>query len=129
MIKEVAFLIAYDNFNGNINSGFISNQSDIGLKGWLGGKGIVLSDQLITDVNCASIGVPQQVGPFSMTAQVQFPYFPIISTFGDHPAIAGVEAILLPFASPLASVNVDSSKNRKLYWHLLQTKAGLQICH
>jgi hypothetical protein len=69
-----------------------------------------MTDQLITDVNCASVGVPQQVGPFSMTAQVQFPYFPVISNFEDHPASGGIEAILLPFASALNSTNVDSSK-------------------
>jgi gliding-associated putative ABC transporter substrate-binding component GldG len=103
-------LVAYDNFLGALNSGFISTASDIGLKGWLGGKGIVMTDQLITDVNCASVGVPQQVGPFSMTAQVQFPYFPVISNFEDHPASGGIEAILLPFASALNSTNVDSSK-------------------
>ena len=49
-------LVAYDNFLGELNSGFISNASDIGLKGWLGGKGIIMTDQLVTDVNCASVG-------------------------------------------------------------------------
>jgi ABC-type uncharacterized transport system involved in gliding motility auxiliary subunit len=103
-------LVAYDNYSGGINSGFISSKNDIGLKGWLGGKGIILGDQLVLDVNCASVGVPQQVGPFSMTAQVQFPYFPIISSIEEHPAIAGVDAILLPFASSLVSTNVDSTQ-------------------
>jgi ABC-type uncharacterized transport system involved in gliding motility auxiliary subunit len=104
-------LVAYDNFVGELNSGFISNPPDIGLKGWLGGKGIILNDQLVIDVNCASVGVPQQVGPFSMTAQIQFPYFPIISNFQEHPASGGIEALLLPFASTLNSSNVDSSRN------------------
>ncbi len=104
-------LVAYDNFLGELNSGFVSATSDIGLKGWLGGKGIIMADQLITDVNCASVGVPQQVGPFSMTTQVQFPYFPIISNFEDHPASGGIEAVLLPFASALISTNVDSTKD------------------
>ncbi|GJM28964.1 MAG: hypothetical protein DHS20C17_15990 [Cyclobacteriaceae bacterium] len=103
-------LVAHDNFTGDLNSGFISNSTDIGLKGWLGGKGIVINDQLVTDVNCASVGVPQQVGPFTMTAQVQFPYFPIISNFGDHPVTGGLEALLLPFASSLISTSVDSTQ-------------------
>ena len=103
-------LVAYDNYSGNLNSGFISTASNIGIKDWLGTKGIILADQLVLDVNCASVGVPQQVGPFSMTTQVQFPYFPIISSFEEHPAIAGVDAMLLPFASALVSTNVDSSQ-------------------
>lgn len=103
-------VVAYDNFVGELGSGFVSNPSDIGLKRWLGGKGIVISDQLVTDVNCASVGVPQQLGPFSMTAQVQFPYFPIISNFQDHPVSGGIEAILLPFASAVTSTNVDSAQ-------------------
>ena len=102
--------VGYDNFQGNLNSGFISNASDIGLTGWLSGKGVGISNQLVTDVKCASIGVPQQVGPFSMTAQVQFPYFPIISNFGDHPAIDGIEAILLPFANVIISLGIDSTQ-------------------
>ena len=103
-------LVAYDNFQGDLNSGFVSTPANIGLKGWLGGKGIILNDQLVTDVNCASVGVPQQIGPFSMTAQVQFPYFPIISNFQEHPVSSGIEALLLPFASALNSANVDSAQ-------------------
>lgn len=103
-------LVAYDNFNGDLNSGFVSAPPDIGLKSWLGGKGIIVNDQLVTDINCASVGVPQQVGPFTMTAQVQFPYFPIISNFNEHPITGGIEALLLPFANSLVSTNVDSSQ-------------------
>ncbi len=111
MTKGGGILVAYDNFQGALNSGFISNPADVGLKNWLGGKGIIMSDQLVIDVNCASVGVPQQVGPFSMTAQVQFPYFPIISNFGDHPVSGGVEALLLPFASAVNTANVDSAQS------------------
>ena len=102
--------VGYDNFQGNLNSGFVSTPSDIGLISWLSGKGVGVSNQLVTDVNCASVGVPQQVGPFSMTAQVQFPYFPIISNFEDHPASDGLEAILLPFANALVSLGIDSTQ-------------------
>lgn len=101
--------IAYDNHQGNLNSGFVSQAGDIGLISWLNRKGLTINSQLVTDVNCASIGVPQQVGPFSMTAQVQFPYFPIISNFQDHPASDGIEAILLPFASSLVPTDGDST--------------------
>jgi len=103
-------LVAYDNFNGDLNSGFVSAPPDIGLKGWLGSKGVIINDQLVTDVNCASVGVPQQVGPFSMTAQIQFPYFPIIGNFADHPVSGGIEAILLPFSNSLTSTSVDSAQ-------------------
>jgi len=102
--------VGYDNFQGNLNSGFVSNAADIGLTSWLSTKGVGISTQLLTDVNCASIGVPQQVGPFSMTAQVQFPYFPIISNFADHPASEGLDAILLPFANAIVSLGIDSTQ-------------------
>ena len=101
--------VGFDNYVGDLNNGFISTTSDIGLLSWLNQKGVAISNQLVLDVNCASVGVPQQVGPFSMTSQVQFPYFPIISNFEDHPASIGIDAVVLPFASALTESNSDSN--------------------
>ncbi len=103
--------LSYGNYQGAPSSGFITAANDIGLIGWLSNKGIALTDQLVTDVNCANVGVPQQLGPFSVTAQVQFPYFPIISNFEDHPAVNGLEAMLLPLGNAVLPLPSDSSVN------------------
>lgn len=119
-----SIFLAHSNFSGNINGGFISNATDIGLTGWLSKKGINLSNQIITDVNCASVGVPQQLGPFSVTSQVKFPYFPIVSSFQEHPVSTGLEAILLPLANRVG-VNESDTTGRVIPIAFSSQQSGL----
>ncbi len=99
--------IAYGNVTGELNQGLLHESPQIGLQSWLANKGIILGNQFIIDASSASIGVQQQQGPFVINTQVQFPYFPIINTFGDHPASKGLESLLLPLVGPI-TVSVDS---------------------
>ena len=90
-----SIFVAYSNMGGDLNSGMLSTNPDIGLSGWLHGKGIQLGNQFVVDATCLPIGVQQ--GPFVM--QVQFPYFPVASSFGDHPVVQGLESVVLPVVS------------------------------
>lgn len=72
-----------------------------GLADWLKGKGVTVENKFVTDASSASVTVQQQQGPFRIQSQVQFPFLPIINTFEDHPITKGLEAVVLPFASPL----------------------------
>jgi len=80
-----------------------------GLEGWLQTKGITLQNSFLIDANCGTINVMQQQGMFRFATPVQFPYLPIINKFADHPITKGLEAAVLPFASPI-SYSGDSSK-------------------
>ena len=91
--------VAYSNLGGDLNQGMLTSNPDIGLKGWLRSKGIVIGEEFIIDANCLPIGVQEQNGPFMMTRQVQFPYFPVASTFGEHPVSQGIESMILPLVS------------------------------
>jgi len=93
--------LAYGNLRGDLNQAYLSEAPDIGVKNWLAGKGISFGNQFVIDANSASISVRQQQGPFIMTSQIKFPYFPIISNFSDHPTSKGLESLLLPFTSNL----------------------------
>jgi len=72
-----------------------------GLESWLQQKRIIIDDKFLIDTKSASINVQQQQGTFRISSQVQFPYLPIINNFSDHPISKGLEAMLLPFASPI----------------------------
>jgi len=96
--------IAYSSVSGDLNQGVLRMAPAIGIKSWLESMGVVLGNQIVIDANSASITVQQQQGPFIMNTQVKFPYFPIISNFGDHPASKGIESLVLPLAGPINTI-------------------------
>jgi gliding-associated putative ABC transporter substrate-binding component GldG len=95
-----------------------------GLEDWLAQKQIQIGDQFVVDATCGSVTVRQQQGPFMMNTQIQFPYFPLINKFEDHPVTKGLSQVLLRFPSPLKYTG-DSSIH---YVPIIKTsdKAGLQ---
>jgi gliding-associated putative ABC transporter substrate-binding component GldG len=72
-----------------------------GLEDWLQKKGILIEDQFVVDATCGSVNVRQQQGQFAFNTQLQFPYFPLINKFEDHPVTKGLEQVILRFPSPL----------------------------
>ncbi len=92
--------IAINRVDGNFEQ-MQGNSVNTGLETWLARKGVTVEPEFIVDASCANVGVNQQQGGFSYTTQVPFPYFPLISTFGKHPATAGLESVVLKFASPI----------------------------
>lgn len=72
-----------------------------GLETWLKQKGITVQNSFLIDAKCATIGVPQRFGQFTIQANVPFCFIPVISTFSKHPITSGLEAVLLQIASPI----------------------------
>ena len=81
-----------------------------GLEAWLESKGINVMENFVVDAKCGSVTMPQRFGGFTLQANVSFPYVPIISTFSQHPVTAGLESVMLEFASEV-KFNGDSSLN------------------
>jgi gliding-associated putative ABC transporter substrate-binding component GldG len=71
------------------------------VKKWLEGKGVEIMDNFVVDAHCGAVKVPQQLGIFTVEANVSFPYVPVISTFSDHPITTGLEQVMFEFASEL----------------------------
>jgi len=104
-----SIFIAYSNISGDLNQqAYFQIANDIGIKSWLNSKGIRMGDQVIIDATSASVSVQQQQGPFRFTTQIQFPYFPIIGEFADHPASKGIESLVLQLACPI-TVTADTT--------------------
>jgi len=72
-----------------------------GLEDWLAKKGIQIEDQFVVDATCGTVNVRQQQGQFAFNTQLQFPYFPLINKFEDHPITKGLEQVVLRFPSPM----------------------------
>lgn len=104
-----AIYLAYSNLQTSLQSQYLNTLPDIGIMGWLADKGITMNNQYVIDANCGSVSVRQQNGPFIMNRQIEFPYFPIISKFSEHPAARGLEGIIMPFVSAISYLPKDSS--------------------
>ncbi len=93
--------LAYNPVNPDLQTSFVTKK-DIGLNGWLAQKGINVDEALVTDANCGQITVTQQRGMFRMQNNINFPYFPIVTSFGDHSAVKGLEGVVMQFPCPMA---------------------------
>lgn len=93
-------MITYSRQNADLQQS-MANSKHTGLEDWLSTKKINIEDQLVIDAQCGSVQVRQQQGMFSFVSNLNFPYFPLVSNFADHPAVKGIEQVVLQFASPI----------------------------
>jgi len=100
-------MIAYSRQNADLQQG-MANTKHTGLEDWLAAKHIAIEDKLVLDAQCGSVQVRQQQGMFSFMSNLNFPYFPLVNTFADHPAVKGIEQVMFQFASPIVYTG-DSS--------------------
>lgn len=109
LAKGKNIFIAYSRQTADLNSS-MANSKHTGLEDWLKSKNIDIEDKMIVDASCGSVQVRQQQGAFSFLTNLNFPYFPLISNFGDHPASKGLEQVVLQFASPVVYKGDSSIK-------------------
>ena len=81
------------------------NGVDLGIENWFENYNIKIDKSFLIDANCSSVMARQQQGMFVVNTPINFPYIPIISKFSEHPVSAGLEAVLMPFVSPIKIVN------------------------
>lgn len=100
LAKGKNIFISYSRLSADLQSS-MANSKTTGLEEWLKQKNIIIEDQLVIDAQCGSVQVRQQQGFFSFINNISFPYFPIVNKFGEHPAVKGLEQVILQFASPI----------------------------
>jgi len=98
--KGKNIFIAYSHLTADFSTASGSTRNT-GIEQWLASKGIRLEDQFIVDADCGAITVQQQQGGYMFNTQMQFPYFPKISKFEDHPVTKGIEQVILQFPCPV----------------------------
>lgn len=110
MARGGGVVIAFSGVSSDLRNSPAINPRETGLAGWLRHLGIEVGQQVIVDAQCGQVQVMQQRGFFNVQTAVAFPYFPLVTDFGDHPVTKGLEAVLLQFASPLKWVGTDDFK-------------------
>ena len=81
-----------------------------GVDTWLAGKGITVEPSFLVDARSDMVNVPtgQTFLGMQLMQQVQFPFYPQITEFEDHPISTGIEALTFRFASPVNFGTSDS---------------------
>lgn len=102
-------LVAYSNVQGDLQQGGLTTSPKIGLVNWLKTKGVAMSDDFIIDAECATINVQQRQGFFTINSQKEFPYFPQVTDFEDHPITKGLDQITLTFTSSVVPISQDTT--------------------
>ncbi|NUQ24191.1 MAG: Gldg family protein [Saprospiraceae bacterium] len=96
-------VLAVNAVNGDLSAGQGTPVST-GLESWLAAKGVKIEPGFLIDAQCGSVTLQQQQGFFMINTPVQFPFLPLISDFREHPAVKGIEQVMMPFASPISFV-------------------------
>ncbi len=105
--------VAYSNVQGDLQQGSLTTAPNIGLVNWLSTKGIAMSADFVVDAKCATVTVQQRQGFFTINSQKEFPYFPQISNFEDHPITKGLDQVTFTFASSVVPTSLDSTIRAK----------------
>ena len=92
--------VAFNALTGNFQT-VQGEEVNNGVKEWLATKGINVQPAFVMDANCGAISVQQKQGFFSYSSQIEFPYFPLINKFEEHPITKGLDQMMFQFASPI----------------------------
>lgn len=95
---NVAWLInkVTPNFQQQIVIGDMVNTN---LDDMLGHYGIVISNDLVRDLQCSAVQVQSQIG---IPISVNYPYFPLVTNIDQEiPAFRGIKSVILSFVSSL----------------------------
>jgi ABC-type uncharacterized transport system involved in gliding motility auxiliary subunit len=92
--------LALNHVQGDLQN-LTGNVLGTGMAEWLAGKGVELEDGFLVDSKCGMIQVSQRTNFGTMTSSLRFPYFPVLTNFGEHPATKGLEQVQMTFISPI----------------------------
>lgn len=73
--------------------------------------GLSLKENLVLDKRNSQVTVTQSRGFYQINSAVDYPFFPRIQTFGDHPTVKGLEQVRILFASEIDIENNTTSNS------------------
>jgi ABC-type uncharacterized transport system involved in gliding motility auxiliary subunit len=101
LVRGGRLAIAFNRVEGNLQMGQAGAVNGA-LAGWLARKGVVVGDNCVVDAQCGSVPVQQRAGFFTLQANIQLPYLPMVSNFDEKsPITAGLENVVLEFPSSI----------------------------
>ncbi len=109
VMRGGSLLVFYDALQVNMDQasgeGTVAVPYETNLGDLLFRYGVRVNNDFVLDVNCGTF--PVVTGEFGEQPQIQllrWPFFPVISNYGDHPATKGLDASLLRFVSSMDTV-------------------------
>jgi len=98
---KVAFLL--NKMNVDLNAQYkVAQPVEIGLDDMLENYSIRINNDLVRDVQCASITVMQNQGQFQMRSQIPFPYLPnAVNVDRSNPIVKDLQGLIFFFVSSL----------------------------
>ena len=109
LAKGKGVVIAYDPVRSDLGSSPVATVVRTNLEPWLERHGLRVDPFIVVDQKCNQVQVMQQVGSMSRPVAINFPYFPVIDNFADHPVTQGVDVVTFQFCAPITPVDPDSS--------------------
>lgn len=104
---RVAFLL--NKVSANLQTSQAS-PSPLRIDDWTQKYGFKINNDLVMDRRCGMINVQQQMGFFTVTNAVQYPFFPKITSFNPQsPMVKDLENIMLFFPSTIDTSRADSA--------------------
>jgi gliding-associated putative ABC transporter substrate-binding component GldG len=100
MARGGRLMIAFNRVQGSLQMGQARSVNG-SMADWLAKKGLLVGNNAIIDAQCGTVPVQQRAGFFTLQANVQLPYLPMISSFADHAVTGGLENVVLEFPSSL----------------------------
>ena len=97
--------IAYNNVTGDFQT-MQGAELNTGISDWLWTKGVAVNKDFVLDASAAAVTVQQRQGFFTVNSQVEFPFFPMIKAFEEHPITKGLEQVAFQMVS-----SIDASGN------------------
>ncbi|MBC7450961.1 MAG: gliding motility-associated ABC transporter substrate-binding protein GldG [Cytophagales bacterium] len=95
-------------------------QRNLNLDDLLFKYGIRMNQSVLQDVNCAKTVI--QTGLNGEMQAVNFPYYPVIYQFGEHPIVKNMDAIIVRFAGSIDTVKAAGIKKTVLVQTSAQSK-------
>jgi ABC-type uncharacterized transport system involved in gliding motility auxiliary subunit len=102
----VAFLIDTQRFSAGQ---FMMTPLKTGLEDLLATYGVQISDHLVFDAQCETVGMTQSVGGMALTTSIRYPFVPLVTRFDkDHPILSGITSVSLAFPAQLKAINLPA---------------------
>ncbi|MFY0607174.1 MAG: gliding motility-associated ABC transporter substrate-binding protein GldG [Cyclobacteriaceae bacterium] len=85
--------------------------------------GVRINQNFVVDLNCGDFPVVAgNIGDQAQIRMLPWPYFPIITNYGDHPVVKGMDAVMARFASTVDTVKAVGVKKTPLLMTSANTK-------
>lgn len=100
MAKGHGVVVAYSAVRSDLTKSAQVVQAHPSMAQWLYTQGVAINPYAVADQRCGQIkimqaGIPQPIS-------IDFPYYPVIQQYTDHPVANGMDLAMFQFASPLS---------------------------